>query len=302
MREIVKNLFKCILVVTVFSGSISFSDENIIPSKEGYMEKFIKDVQKTVIFIGIHNSQRVTNIFATGFYIEYQGVFYLVTAKHVVKNALTLETAEHGLCILLNAKDDNIIWRSIDDLKKKNDVNWIFHRDNNVDIAIIPVGIVSEIDDIKYIPESLFLSEDKLFELYEIFFLSYQPGTVEIDRISPIFRGGIISRINKDRTLYIDGAAFPGNSGSPVFLRPSPIRFDRNNISIGRDPLGGKFIGIIGSYIPYQDVAISSQTRRPRVVFEENTGISIVWPVEYIKEILDSDVSIQQRNKLNEQI
>jgi len=43
-----------------------------------------------------------------------------------------------------------------------------------------------------------------------------------------------------------------------VFLKPSPIRLDSQGISIGYDPLGGKFIGIIGEYILYQDIAIST--------------------------------------------
>ena len=53
--------------------------------------------------------------------------------------------------------------------------------------------------------------------------------------------------------------------------------------------MGGKFIGIIGEYLPYKEIAVSVQTGRPRVVFEENTGLSRVWSVEYLNEIIESD-------------
>lgn len=62
--------------------------------------------------------------------------------------------------------------------------------------------------------------------------------------------------------------------------------------------MGGKFIGIIGEYLPYQEVAISTQTGRKRVVFEENTGISRVWSVNFIREIVESNTFKQQLDKV----
>ncbi|GAG99454.1 unnamed protein product, partial [marine sediment metagenome] len=60
----------------------------------------------------------------------------------------------------------------------------------------------------------------------------------------------------------------------------------------------GKFIGIIGEYIPYREIAISTQTGRPRVIFEENTGLSRVWSVPFIREILELGIFKEQLNKL----
>jgi len=160
-------------------------------------------------------------------------------------------------------------------------------------------------DDVLTIPENMFLSIDDLSEVCDIFFLAYQPGTQPQKRISPIIRSGIISLINEDKTFYIDASAFPGNSGSPVFLKPLPVRFSRRSdvvqapvssgdIAMGPDPSGGKFIGIVGEYITYREHAISTQTRRTRIVFEENTGLSRVWSISFIKEILESESFRQQ--------
>ena len=43
-------------------------------------------------------------------------------------------------------------------------------------------------------------------------------------------------------------------------------------------------IGIIKTYVPYIDVAISPQTGRARVTFEENSGLSAVEPLDAIVE------------------
>ena len=71
-------------------------------------------------------------------------------------------------------------------------------------------------------------------------------------------------------------------------MLPTATRFTDSGITIGADKLGGKLVGIIGSYLPYLDVAISEQTKRPRVVFEENTGLSKVWSTSLISEIISS--------------
>ncbi len=236
--------------------------------------------------------------YATGFLVSIQNVYHLLTAKHVVASMKTGKLQDEGMLVFFNSKDGRIGLRSIESVKKNYGVNWIFHKNVEVDVAIIPFGLDSQKDDVKVIRNKWFLLSDRIFELYDVFFLSYQPGIEPQRKISPVIRAGIISIINDDKSFYIDASAFPGNSGSPVFLKPSPIRFDKNRISLGKDPLGGKFVGIIGEYIPYQEIAISTQTGRPRVIFEENTGLSKVWSVEFIKEILDSDVFKEQIDKI----
>ena len=39
-------------------------------------------------------------------------------------------------------------------------------------------------------------------------------------------------------------------------------------------------IGVVSGYVPYEDVAISAQTNRPRVIFEENSGMAVVIPID----------------------
>jgi hypothetical protein len=45
-------------------------------------------------------------------------------------------------------------------------------------------------------------------------------------------------------------------------------------------------IGVVRGFIPYTDVAVSQQTLRPRVTFEENSGLAEVIPVDQVNETI----------------
>jgi hypothetical protein len=269
------------------------------------MYDLISRIRKTTVFLGNLTQKKEPDFNATGFLLLIQGVYHLATAKHIVMDSATGKFIDREMRVFFNLKNGRIGSRRLEKTKRDFGVNWIFHENDEVDIAIIPILLEEEKDDVLTIPDDMFLSIDELFEVCDIFFLSYQPGVQPQKRISPIIRSGTISLINEDKTFYIDASAFPGNSGSPVFLKPLPIRFGRKgdvaqapvstgDIALGPDPLGGRFIGIVGGYIPYQEIAISTQTRRPRIIFEENTGLSKVWPIDFIREILESKVFKQQ--------
>lgn len=295
-----KKISAQILFVFIFFLLSMATNVGVYASEEegGNMIKVIDEIKKTVVFLGSLNDQQKPRFYGTGFLIQIEGIFHLVTAKHVIFDSQRSELTDSNLIAFFNRKDGQIGGRLISDIKKDFGVDWIFHTKKEVDVAVIPFGLDLAADDVKVIPSKLFLPSNRIFELYDIFFLSYQPGIEPTKQISPVFRNGIVSTKNDDNTFYVDASAFPGNSGSPVFLKPSPIRFDQNRIALGGDPLGGKFIGIIGEYVPYQEVAVSLQTKRPRVVFEENTGLSKVWPVEFINQIFESNNFKQQLSKM----
>lgn len=235
-----------------------------------------------MVFLGEVNNSNEVHPSATGFLVNIDNVFHLVTAKHVIYNSATDKTHDDNFAMFFNGKDGLIQARKLNDIKKRFKCDWIFHKDRNVDVAIIPSGYMPEKDDVSFISKTIFQGADQIHETFEIFFLSYEPGIKIGKRIRPIFRTGGISSMNEDKSFYIDAPAFPGNSGSPVFINPS-LLYDKSVTTIG----GGKFIGIIGEYLSYQDIAYSRQTGRPRVVFEENKDLSRVWSVSYLNEIIE---------------
>ena len=175
----------------------------------------------------------------------------------------------------------------ITDVKKKFSVDWVFHDDDEVDIAIIPFA-ASQKDKLLRIPMNLFLTSDNLNELLGVYYISYQPGIQLEHKINPIVRDGTISIIHEDKTFHMNGTVFPGNSGSPVFVKPSAFTTTPTGITLGADKKGNHFIGVVSEYVPYYEEAISPQTGHVRVMFEENTGLTKIWSVDYLNEIISS--------------
>ena len=254
--------------------------------------------RKNIITLGYFENNDI-RLVGTGFLVETDGVFHLLTAKHVVtkkslSGGLTNEFNDDNLYAFYYSKSGKIENKKIKDIKLKYKLNWITHDSTNVDIAMIPFDIDTAKDDLKVIPSSQFVDTKNLYETYEVYFVCYHPQLMNLNNLKPIFRTGNISRINDDKTILLDAFAFPGNSGSPVFLKSSPTRYDKPGFNIGGDDLADKFIGIIGSYIPYDDIAVSVQTGQPRIIFQENTGIAVIWSVDYLNQIINSDKNLKQ--------
>jgi hypothetical protein len=79
---------------------------------------------------------------------------------------------------------------------------------------------------------------------------------------------------------------YPGNSGGPVINKPDIVSMP-NTASVKKSCL----LGIVSSYIIYQDVAISQQTGQPRISFQENSGLANIVPAHILKEWISSIIS-----------
>ena len=106
---------------------------------------------------------------------------------------------------------------------------------------------------------------------------------------TPICRLGCISRISDafvsphtSETFLVDAQTFPGNSGGPIISRPEFI-----SIQGTAQNRNANLIGIVSAYIPYRDTLVSQQTHQPIMIREENSGLTIVHPVDRIKEVIE---------------
>jgi hypothetical protein len=86
---------------------------------------------------------------------------------------------------------------------------------------------------------------------------------------------------NASMSFMIDSFVFPGNSGGPVVLKP-----DMFAIQGTKSQSKAALIGVVTDYRPYTDVAISPQTHRARVLFEENSGLADVLPIDYVEDTI----------------
>jgi hypothetical protein len=256
-------------------------------------------LRKTVVFLGFREStedpkQPFTNeLIGTGTLIAHAPLTYIVTARHVAESLVQRETAKRHAVAFLNNKSGVAACLDLSSMSHEHALTWI--ASEGADLATFPFARISDFDELA-VPDSLFLTSDSLTELEDVFILSYQPGLSDLVRVVPIARRGMVSVINSDGSFYIDAFAFPGNSGSPAFTRPGPVGFAPDGIVLGGS--GCRFIGIVGEYLPYSEVAFSKQTGRPRVVFEENTGLAKVWPVQALQLLFGDPLFRKQHERV----
>ena len=261
-------------------------------------------VKKSVVFIGRFELPRAPDdkprrvYFGTGFLIAIENMFHLVTAKHVIENFWASGGKDEEIFIFLNNEEGKLHTQPLAEIKSVTGAKWIFSKTADVAVIPFPLSVGSGLDA-KVLSERMFLDSSQLLELQDLFFISFQPGIEGRDSLTPVIRRGMVSVVNSDGSFYMDAFAFPGNSGSPVFIRPSAGNlFTQEGVSLGADPRSCRFVGVIGAYLPYREVAISTQTKRPRVIFEENTGLALVWQAEVLRELAKTQEFKEQQNAL----
>jgi len=238
---------------------------------------------------------------------------YLITNRHVIeqhsKAQLSLKMNRplsqlSGACSAVRF-DETLITVRINPLSpsaegRQFDLSirdWFFHPNNKVDIAGIGLNAQFLKDqglmDVFFSNDEIGANKEKL-KLKGVsagdgvFVLGFPMNLAGIQRNYVIVRQGCIARISDmlestSPDFLVDAFIFPGNSGSPVILKPEAI-------SITGTPAQSTayLIGIVTGYIPYTDTAISPQTGRPRISFEENSGLAEVLPIDNIDEAIRS--------------
>lgn len=260
-----------------------------------------------VVAIGKRNTDGTKNWIGTGFLF---GLFinqdeqsqknyriYLVTNKHVLNN-------QKDIILRFNPQDDQPAKDYPIQLIENNELIWTGHPNPNIDVAVFPInGSLLQDEKMKFSffeSDTSVFTKDKLIELETsegdfVYVLGFPMGLVSIDRQHVILRSGAIARIRdffekRSSDFIVDALVFPGNSGGPVILKPEIISIEGTK----SNPNAG-LIGVIKSYIPYQDIAVSQQTGRPRIIFEDNSGLSLVEPTDYIFETITEDDKIKQQ-------
>ena len=170
---------------------------------------------------------------------------------------------------------------------------WIGHPDPESDVAALwlNAGFLKQ-ENMQvsfFLAESQVLTADKLAatsisEGDGVFLLGFPLGMVDRVRQYAICRHGSIARIadvknGHGKEILVDGLVFPGNSGGPVVTKP-----ELASLGDMKPYSSSSLLGIVSSYVPYQETARSDQTGRPRMVFEENSGLTSVVPADLIHQ------------------
>jgi hypothetical protein len=125
-----------------------------------------------------------------------------------------------------------------------------------------------------------------------VYVLGFPLGLVEEGKQNfVIVRSGTIARIRdalaeKRDSFLIDSFAFPGNSGGPVIALPEIVSI------AGTKPHNAAYlIGMMRDYVPYRDVAVSQQTKRPRIVLRKIPAWPRVMTVDDIEDVMNTAVA-----------
>jgi len=136
--------------------------------------------------------------------------------------------------------------------------------------------------DFSAIPQDMFLRKENIQSGTPALILGFPMGLRSEKYATPLVRQALVALTTPD-SLIVDGFVFPGNSGGPVVYMPS---FQLSNLTVSNYLAKQMLIGVVSSYIPYQEPAVSLQTKRPRIVFEENSGLTVVTPADEILSLV----------------
>ena len=250
-----------------------------------------------VVSLGMPDPEGVIWI-GTGFIVGHpvkeesgqkQYLTFLVTNKHVLEDRteIIVRFAHAGL--------DKVIDYPVG-LSDDSGQIWIGNPSESIDIAAFHINhellnrdsavfsFFSLVDHAVGIAE---MAEMGVSEGDGVFVLGFPMGIVANQTMNVIARSGSVARIRdvlsmQESSILIDANIFPGNSGGPVILKPELAAIEGTK-SINRSAL----IGIVKSYVPYTDIAVSQQTGNPRVIFEENSGLALVETVDNIRSTVE---------------
>jgi len=152
--------------------------------------------------------------------------------------------------------------------------DFIFPADSMLDLALAYVELPEDAD-VRVFNETNFAVPEELVPGMELRIVGYATFAAMPVR-APIAKAGMVS-VSPDSTgyYYIDSNVFPGYSGSAAVIPPGPT-IAGGGLTIGGRSALPRLAGVLVGYVPYCDTAVSKQTERPRVVFEENSGITLV--------------------------
>lgn len=243
---------------------------------EGIDQQWLKTVVSIEMSQGTNQAQSI----GTGFvYGTTNFRCILITAAHVIREAVKTPNLE--LAYRINNKDGSSVLLTEGYMKTNAPGEWFYSEDG--DVACRYVHISNE-RDVVMIPRNVLLPQNYIRAGAPLCIAGYPLGLRSEKYATPVLRRGIVSRSEKGN-LLVDASLFPGNSGGPVIYIPT-VKFDPNVFSIST-LTQDRVVGIVSSVVQYVDVAVSQQTKRPRVTFEEYSGLCDVVPADVILALID---------------
>lgn len=268
---------------------------------------------ETLVAIGRKEKESKFRCYATGFLVGFLAKkskypkkrsyhIFLVTNRHVFEG-------EKSVRLRFNTIDGKVRIFEQDLFFKGGGHRWLAHRFKKVDLALLSISPqILDANKIKYgfIIEELFAYSRYSKEDFKkigieagdpVFVLGFPLGISGDIQNFPCVKWGIISRADEEvvrekKAFIIDSSIFPGNSGGPVFFRPTNTALEKAK-AVKRAYL----IGVVSSYLPYVERLYTFQTKPPTVVstLKENSGLTFVIPMDFVRQIFNNWLAEKKR-------
>lgn len=247
----------------------------------------------TVVAVGVEDRSNPDNKvwigtgFLMGFSHDSKHEIFLLTNKHVLEH-------QKRVLIRFNKLDGTAANDFPLDLRSNDGAHlYSIHPKDEVDVAVVKLNpdflakTESQYQFFDVDSESMTLEQMDKAGVNEgcfVYALGFPMNLVAKDHQYPICRLGCISRISdafeftNAVDFLVDAQTFPGNSGGPIVVRSGDESGEDKDI---------KLIGILSAYIPYREPLYSRQTGQQRSLMEENSGLTVVHPVDRIREVID---------------
>lgn len=270
--------------------------------------EFFRDA---VVAFGVDNPKGERNWVGTGFLVGMKrkedpnrSDVFIITNKHVVKEKKLL-FVRFNYADTVGAED--LSMPLIDEVGNK-----VFTEHPVDEVDVVAIRINTQIIEQHKLRSKWIDIDDHALTLEKMKETGVEEGSLvyalgfplnlqkDVPIKAPICRLGCISRVAdafidpKSATDFlVDAQTFPGNSGGPIISRPEVF-------GITGTPYNSNacLIGVLSAYIPYFEPLISIQTGRQRMLQEENSGLTIVHPVDRIYEVIQLEKwRVQKRNE-----
>jgi len=284
----------CILILVCLLPcfSVSAQEAKEKEKKVNHTSTFMQEWLKTLVSIEVwepnepKEPEKEPSPIGSGFLVKIpNGRCVLVTARHV---AFTLNPKKktweqkQNLAYRLNKKEGESELVRERFVAQYRGSGWF--KSEKHDVACRLMIVRTGISDVNTIPYSMFIKTAEIQAGAPLLVVGFPLGFRSEEYAVPIVRRGMVARTDAD-IILADAFTFPGNSGGPVIYAPATPLGKVFSTSILQDQ---RLVGLVSGHISYTDVAVSRQTKRPRVTFEENSGLCKVVPASAIRELLES--------------
>jgi hypothetical protein len=280
--------------LTIFASLLIAIASIVCMSAEALARRAIPDDNLAYPVLVTLTTAKVTSA-GSGFYLNTEDAIYLVTARHVLAVGLdpdpeTKQVPDAELSLLSYSKDlpvakRNVMVANFVALRASGDVKF----DQVQDVAVVRIatshgaqstflpGVIRRelggggilgvaVAAIKLFDQVLVGNDALIYGYPTSLGLKQSP---QFDPTRPLLRKGLVAGQDFDkRSIIIDGPAYHGNSGGPVFQ----IETEGGTTSYN-------LIGVVTELVPLVEAT-------PDLVFVLNSGYSVVKPMDFVLELV----------------